>query len=631
MFSWYMRMGLFGKVLLPFLVLLPVGLGLPIYYVFNKTRSNTVESVVRSAKMQIDQFKILRGYYTKNVVGKVKSAGAMKIDYNHHSKSDTIPLPATFIHDLSKEFDDQNAGTKLRLYSNFPFPNRRDRKLDDFQKKAIEHLIKNPQDQYVETFMENGKEHVRVGVADLMVAEGCVSCHNSHPETPYNQWKLGDVRGILEVEIPIADDIKASTAMMTTVVGFSGGVGAVILCVLVLVMVFFVSRPLKRATQSLLSMKGTADETLEASGDLNQASSEVASLVTEQASAIQETVATLDEINAMVSRGVEGAAQTTELARSSHQVAKQGKDAVQQMVGAMEDINKSNATIIGEIDQSNQRISEIISVITEIADKTKVINDIVFQTKLLSFNASVEAARAGEHGKGFAVVAEEVGNLAQMSGNAAKEIAEMLGSSIDKVENIVDETKGNVARMVESGKSKVDAGVVIAKRCGDILDQVVDNVTQVNDMMGEITTAAKEQAEGISNISTAMNQLDSATHQNAAVAEKTSRYSDQLAREARKLKDAILALEADLLGANQSVGRDDADEDDREDEDQYQPTSRGEKVVAIGKPSSPSGSKTVPRKTTTGSKHVGASPAATRKASGSDFVPDEDDPNFEDV
>lgn len=102
------------------------------------------------------------------------------------------------------------------------------------------------------------------------------------------------------------------------------------------------------------------------------------------------------------------------------------------MIHSITEISESNDRIMSQVADGNRKISEIVQVISEIGNKTKVINDIVFQTKLLSFNASVEAARAGEHGKGFAVVAEEVGNLAQMSGNAAKEISDMLNGSVSR-------------------------------------------------------------------------------------------------------------------------------------------------------------------------------------------------------
>lgn len=197
---------------------------------------------------------------------------------------------------------------------------------------------------------------------------------------------------------------------------------------------------------------------------------------TEQASALQETAASIEEINAMIKKSNENSTRSQQVAGNSAEIAKRGQESVEEMSRAINEINISNEAVLKQIDASNNQISDIARVIAEIGNKTKVINDIVFQTKLLSFNASVEAARAGEHGKGFAVVAEEVGNLAQMSGNAAKEISEMLNESIKNVENTVSESKRKVESLISEGRQKLRSGITIADQCGKILKDVVVNV-----------------------------------------------------------------------------------------------------------------------------------------------------------
>ncbi len=192
-----------------------------------------------------------------------------------------------------------------------------------------------------------------------------------------------------------------------------------------------------------------------------------------------------------------------------------------------------------QVNQSNLQMADIIKVIHQIGEKTKVINDIVFQTKLLSFNASVEAARAGEHGKGFAVVAEEVGNLAQMSGNAAREISDMLAGSISKVETIVQETKTKVESLISLGKQKVDSGVSVAKQCAEVLTEIVDNVSKVSGLAHEISSASQEQAQGVAEINKAMSQMDTVTQQNAATSEETASAAEELSAQAETLKSAV--------------------------------------------------------------------------------------------
>jgi methyl-accepting chemotaxis protein len=179
-------------------------------------------------------------------------------------------------------------------------------------------------------------------------------------------------------------------------------------------------------------MSDSASNVTDSSHHVSSAGTKLSSSTTEQAAAIQQTVAAIEEVSSMVQKNAENSKRSEDVSTKSQEKAQQGKEAVQAMIHSIDDIKISNTDIMQQIDKSNQQISDIVKVISEIGNKTKIINDIVFQTKLLSFNASVEAARAGEHGKGFAVVAEEIGNLAQMSGNAAKEISQMLGDSIRK-------------------------------------------------------------------------------------------------------------------------------------------------------------------------------------------------------
>jgi PAS domain S-box-containing protein len=156
---------------------------------------------LQSAQRTVNQFKTLRGYYTENVIKKILANSDIKVSIDHEKNPNTVPLPATMIHDLSNLMDDD--GIELKLYSNFPFPNRKSRELDNFEKQAWEQIIIEPDKPYSKTEIINGITNVRVGIADRMVTYACINCHNNHPDTPKNDWKLGDVRGVLEVNIPI--------------------------------------------------------------------------------------------------------------------------------------------------------------------------------------------------------------------------------------------------------------------------------------------------------------------------------------------------------------------------------------------------------------------------------------------
>jgi methyl-accepting chemotaxis protein len=222
------------------------------------------------------------------------------------------------------------------------------------------------------------------------------------------------------------------------------------------------------------------------------------------------------------------------------------------MMIAINEIKGTNDQILNQMESSNKEFAEIVKIISEIGEKTKVIDDIVFQTKLLSFNASVEAARAGEHGKGFAVVAEEVGNLAQMSGNAAKQITDLLSGSIKKVNDIVNQTSARVDQLVEVGKDKISMGLSTATKCRDALNIISENANTVTAMVTEIAHASKEQSQGVQEINKAISQLDQVTQQNAAVAQGSSSQAEHLKAESISLSSAVMTL-TELMGTEKST------------------------------------------------------------------------------
>lgn len=161
-------------------------------------------------------------------------------------------------------------------------------------------------------------------------------------------------------------------------------------------------------------------------------------------------------------------------------------------------------------------------------------------------------ARAGEHGKGFSVVAEEVGNLAQMSGNAAQEISSTLEESIKKVNHIVAETKERVEGLILVGKDKVERGHTIATQCGEILEQIVAEAADVSSMVVEISSSSKEQSIGIQEITKAMSQMDTVTQQNASISQTSASASVELAAQAESLTSLVSEMQSIIYGLNQT-------------------------------------------------------------------------------
>ncbi|AIY41439.1 Methyl-accepting chemotaxis protein I (serine chemoreceptor protein) [Collimonas arenae] len=216
----------------------------------------------------------------------------------------------------------------------------------------------------------------------------------------------------------------------------------------------------------------------------------------QQAASLQQTAASMEQLTATVRQNADNARQAGQLAQSASGIAAKGGEVVGQVVHTMQGIT-----------DSSKRIADIIGVIDGIA----------FQTNILALNAAVEAARAGEQGRGFAVVASEVRNLAQRSAQAAKEIKELIGDSV----------------------SKVDGGSELVSRAGRTMDEIVQAVKRVADIMGEVTVASEEQRGGIEQVNQAVMQMDQVTQQNAALVEEVATAAESLEGQAQRLQDAV--------------------------------------------------------------------------------------------
>jgi hypothetical protein len=185
--------------------------------------ANATSEAIREGRQIAAQFKVMRAYYTENVVNKIVKEGHLKASINHKSDDKAIPLPATLIHDLSELLAHDE--TTINLYSRFPFPNRKDRQLDDFQQQAWDYLNANPNGTFSRNEARNGTQIVRVAVADTLVAQACVNCHNTYPSSPKTDWKLADVRGVLEVATVIDRQLADGARFSNSLILGAGAIG----------------------------------------------------------------------------------------------------------------------------------------------------------------------------------------------------------------------------------------------------------------------------------------------------------------------------------------------------------------------------------------------------------------------
>lgn len=293
--------------------------------------------------------------------------------------------------------------------------------------------------------------------------------------------------------------------------------------------------------QTAISFKETASETQKSIQSLAQIS-------VEQAAAIEETAASVEEIRCMAEQNTKNSEDALKFSNQNKEISLKGKESLTELEDAIQDIDKSIGNMNREIENNNKNFEDIILVISEINNKTKVINDIVFQTKLLSFNASVEAARAGEHGKGFSVVAEEIGKLASMSGLASKEINDLISNSANRIAMIVEESKKILSAVNKETTAKVEKGQATSNEFSKVFDNIIFNIEKMSNSINEMSMASREQGQGIDQINLALNELTNAGNLGMNASENIKHQIEALYKGTDNLDCSVKILNIEIQG-----------------------------------------------------------------------------------
>lgn len=525
--------------------------------------ANIEIAAVDMAKTYAKQVFSLRTFYANEIAKKAKDSG-MIVDYDYHFYDNGIPAPDTLIYVFDEQISKDLLGAKIHLYSRYPLTHRENEpEHDEFQMEALSQVEKNPNEPVYSLAKVDGRLSIRYIVADVMNSS-CVDCHNLHQKETKYDWKPGDVRGALEVVLPVDGLADSMTwGMWKTIAGITAGISGIVV-ILFLLIRNSVVKPIERIHSAAEEVgrgdlrveinEGGHRELGEFAKNMNKMTRSLKTIIGNNIDATKKVMATIEGLREKADRKTEGAkiqsqnasliavaaeemnqtiadiasniTLSSETSREAMETATKGKEVIDDAVKAANRVSASTgelASVVTRLDKSVKEIGDIVVVIKEIAD----------QTNLLALNAAIEAARAGDQGRGFTVVADEVKKLAQKTISATAEISY-------KIVNIQAESEKTVASMK-------DASGNIGRVTGRInqlemaLSAIFSSIQSVNGQIEHISTAIHQQSSASSEV--ARNAESAST-----VAKETERLAEEVRREIQALTEVADELERSTAG-----------------------------------------------------------------------------------